>query len=97
MPLENASISTSPVRYLHVALTAAALALAAAPVLAAFPGANSRIVFDREDVEVFSILPDGTGETNLTDDPADDDAPAWSPNGTGSPLTATATAVATSG
>jgi dipeptidyl aminopeptidase/acylaminoacyl peptidase len=61
---------------------AAMVFLVVPPAWAAFPGANGRIVFDREDVEVFSILPNGTGELNLSDNAADDDAAAWSPDGT---------------
>jgi dipeptidyl aminopeptidase/acylaminoacyl peptidase len=52
---------------------------------AAFPGANGRIAFasDRDgNVEVYVMNADGTAQTNVTDNPADDSDPAWSPDGT---------------
>lgn len=51
------------------------------------PGANGKIVCeggrgDPRNPEVFSINPDGTGETVLTDHPARDGDPSFSPDGT---------------
>jgi Tol biopolymer transport system component len=59
---------------------------------AAFPGANGKIAFasDRDQPnpqrfglpsEIYTVNPDGSGETNLTQNPADDTQPAWSPDG----------------
>ena len=54
---------------------------------AAFPGANGRIAFQsgRDDEgapEIYSINPDGSGPTRLTNNTAFDADPAWSPSGT---------------
>ena len=51
---------------------------------AAFPGANGKIAFqsDRDgNFEVYVINADGSGQTNLANDPANDGNPAWSPDG----------------
>ncbi len=61
---------------------------------AAFPGANGKIAFSdtRDDPnpsgchpncnpEIYSINPDGTGVTRLTNDAGIDVWPAWSPDG----------------
>jgi hypothetical protein len=57
----------------------------------AFPAAavehvlNGKIAFvsDRDgNDEIYVMNPDGSGQTRLTDNPADDGAPAWSPDGT---------------
>ncbi len=51
---------------------------------AAFPGANGEIAFsDTRDgnSEIYSINPDGSGATRLTNDPGIDVWPAWSPDG----------------
>ena len=34
------------------------------------PGVNGRITFKRDNADVYSINPDGSGETQLTNDPA---------------------------
>jgi dipeptidyl aminopeptidase/acylaminoacyl peptidase len=57
-----------------------------APVSAeAFPGANGSIAFtstrDGND-EVYVMNADGTSPINLTNNPASDDLPSWSPDGT---------------
>jgi Tol biopolymer transport system component len=70
------------------------LAIAAPPAQAAFPGANGKIAFSRitgynpetggQTADVFTIKPDGTAETKLTNSPADWDAaglPSWSADG----------------
>jgi dipeptidyl aminopeptidase/acylaminoacyl peptidase len=65
-----------------VALSIAAIAAGEAG--AAFPGANGKIAFvsDRDgNAEIYVMNPDGTGQTNLTNNPADDRTPAWSPDG----------------
>src|SRR5215208_3831615 len=64
---------------------------------AAFPGANGKIVFasDRDGVvldpldplfgktyDIYTMNADGSGVTRLTNDPARDIQPAWSPDGT---------------
>jgi Tol biopolymer transport system component len=74
--------------YLHVltagVLMGAVMFLMSASARAAFPGVNGLIAFtsDRDgNYEVYSIAPNGA-ETNLTNDPASQDAsPAWSPDG----------------
>ena len=64
----------------------AALSLSVPAVQATFPGTNGRIAFtsDRDgatNTEIYSMNPDGTGQTNLTRNPSRDSDPAWSPNG----------------
>lgn len=69
-------------------------ALLTSPAQAAFPGQNGRIAFSdtRDDpnpsgcgsscnYEIYSINPDGTGLMRLTNNPASDGRPAWSPDG----------------
>src|SRR4051794_11012438 len=69
------------------ALILAALAVAILPGLASasFPGANGKIVFTGgapgRSSEIFIANADGTGVTDLTDHPAQDLQPAWSPDG----------------
>src|SRR6266498_2961479 len=67
-----------------VAVLVAALAASARPALAAFPGANGKIVFtsDRDgNDEIYVMNADGTAQTTLTNTPASDARPAWSPDG----------------
>jgi dipeptidyl aminopeptidase/acylaminoacyl peptidase len=55
-----------------------------APAQAAFPGTNGKIAFhsDRDgNLEVYSMNADGTGQTNLTNNPTADAYPAFSPDG----------------
>jgi Tol biopolymer transport system component len=63
-----------------------ALVLAAVPAHAAFPGNNGKIAFARAMVyqaaEIFTMNPDGSAQTNITNDPAHDVEPAWSADGT---------------
>jgi Tol biopolymer transport system component len=78
-------------------LIAAVLAMIvlAPPVGAAYPGQNGKIAFSssRDDpdpagcgfpcnFEIYSMNADGSGVTRLTNDPARDLDPAWSPDGT---------------
>jgi Tol biopolymer transport system component len=52
---------------------------------AAFPGVNGKIAFisDRDgNVEVYIMNADGANQTNLTNNPANDFSPSWSPDGT---------------
>lgn len=81
---------TRPKIALQVGIIAGMLALVAllgAPAQqasAAFPGKNGRIVFNSNqdgNAEIYSINPNGSGETNLTNNPASDTQPAVSPNG----------------
>jgi Tol biopolymer transport system component len=77
-------------------LAACALVLATnlTPAEAAFPGANGRIAFAKENTqdctntiprhcsyEIFTINPDGSGQKRLTNNDWADTQPAWSPNG----------------
>jgi Tol biopolymer transport system component len=81
--------------YLPV-LIAAAVAVACAVALSAvsekaeatFPGKNGRIVyasydrpFPKGDSEIYTINPDGSGKTQLTNNDRDDIDPAYSPDG----------------
>lgn len=64
-----------------------ALCLLALPqsAQATFPGANGKIAFESNrdgNYELYTMEPDGSGVTRLTDNPADDVDPAWSPDGT---------------
>ena len=55
------------------------------PARAAYPGTNGLIAFvtDRDgNFEIYVMNDDGTGQTNLTQNPAADQAPTWSPDGT---------------
>jgi Tol biopolymer transport system component len=55
------------------------------PVEAAFPGQNGKIAFDSErdgNVEIFTMNPDGSNQTNISNNPTLDARPAWSPDGT---------------
>src|SRR4051794_4803243 len=55
---------------------------------ASFPGQNGKIAFTRGD-DVWTMNPDGTGQVNLTNDPAFDGEPAWSPDSTRIAFTST--------
>jgi uncharacterized repeat protein (TIGR01451 family) len=72
-------------RVLTATAVIAGLLIVAAPARAAFPGGNGKIAFQSlrdGNWEVYSMDPDGSGQTNLTNDPAFDANPAWSPDGT---------------
>jgi TolB protein len=56
------------------------LALSASPALATFPGRDGEIAFVREG-DIWGIQADGTGLHQITSDPADEYAPAWSADG----------------
>ena len=73
------------------ALTAFLLTMLATenPVQAAFPGENGRIAFTSFSLtdpstsyDTYTMLPDGTGRTQLTSDLRRDSDPAWSSDGT---------------
>ena len=66
------------------------LALSPATSWATFPGANGRIAYEGwtgaepylgEDTELFTILPNGSGLQQLTDDSSYERDPSWSANG----------------
>jgi hypothetical protein len=52
---------------------------------AAFPGTNGKIAFTSDptgsDLDVYTMNPNGSGQTNLTSNPASDSIPTWSPDG----------------
>ena len=56
------------------------LALSASPALATFPGRDGEIAFVRQG-DIWGIQADGTGLHQITSDPGDEYAPAWSPDG----------------
>ncbi len=62
------------------------IALSMTPIsLAASPAANGKIAFDTNrdgNPEVYVMNADGSEQTNLTNNPARDWSPAWSPDGT---------------
>jgi uncharacterized repeat protein (TIGR01451 family) len=65
-------------------MTVTAALLAAAPAYGAFPGQNGKIAFSSNrdgDYDIYSMNPDGSGVTQLTNDPAADRRPAWSSDG----------------
>jgi Tol biopolymer transport system component len=67
-----------------VALLALSLFLIALPATATVSGDNGKIVFVTErdgNPEIYLMEPDGTGLVNLTNHPAQDREPAWSPDG----------------
>src|SRR5919197_1776337 len=61
------------------------LIIGASPGTAAFPGANGKIVFDRDvdptQRQVFSMNADGSGQVQLTNDPAINYFASGSPDG----------------
>ncbi len=58
----------------------AALTVATACAQAAFPGQNGRIVFEGHG-DLYTVNPDGTGQTTLVAGAGTDQNPAWSPDG----------------
>jgi TolB protein len=72
------------VRLSLVAVLSALACAFAAPAQAAFPGANGKLAYDSDadgDFEIYTVNPDGTGKTKLTNNSARDVNPAWSPDG----------------
>ncbi len=59
----------------------ASLMIGISPAHAVFPGANGKLACMRNG-EVYTMNPDGSGFTNLTNNPSFDNDPAWSPDGT---------------
>jgi TolB protein len=67
-----------------LAVTAAVLSALPPPARAAFPGSNGKIVFESDrdgNREIYVMNKDGSGQTNLTNNPARDRDPAWSADG----------------
>jgi Tol biopolymer transport system component len=62
-------------------LSSTTILVGATPAQAIVPGANGRIVFESSG-EIFTMNPDGSVPLNLTNDPARDVFPAWSPDAT---------------
>src|SRR4028119_794612 len=61
------------------------LAVALQPAEAAFPGKNGKIAFSSHrdtDYEIYSINPDGSDPTNVTNNLLNDRKATWSPDGT---------------
>ena len=65
-------------RVVLAALVGALLAPAASD--ATFPGTNGKIAFVRNN-DVWTMNPDGAGQLNLTNTPASEESPVWSPDG----------------
>ena len=67
---------------------AVTLAAGSSPASAAFPGTNGKIAFAKccvagnNNYEIYTMNPDGSGETRLTNTADDEIDPAWSPDGT---------------
>ena len=69
------------------ALATALAVLPAGAAQATFPGENGKIAFSGRMAtdtsnEIYTINPDGTDLTRLTDSPGEDTDPTWSPDGT---------------
>jgi Tol biopolymer transport system component len=65
-------------------LSALSVLAVAMPAQAAFPGTNGKIVFssDRDgDQDIYTVNPDGSGLTQLTNNSGGDVAPSWSADG----------------
>ena len=65
-------------------VVATALLSAVEPAHAGFPGTNGQIAFASNadgDYEIYKINPDGSGLTQLTNDPGEDRDPSWSADG----------------
>ena len=66
-------------------LAATLLTAAVRPAEAAFPGQNGKIVLTRvqadKNFEIYSMNPDGSAQTDLSNDPSQDTTPAVSPDG----------------
>jgi Tol biopolymer transport system component len=63
---------------------ACALLVSATPAHATFPGQNGKIVFmsfDEVQADIYTMSPNGSHLRNLTNSPADEDFPRWSPDG----------------
>jgi TolB protein len=62
-----------------------AVAVVVAPAHAAYPGLNGKIAFEshpQHDADIYLVNPDGSGQTEITGDEADESFPVWSPDGT---------------
>lgn len=87
-------IKQTPVKYVvNIAVIVALLLAAVIPAILAqraqalfnFPGYNGKIVYvsnESGNDEIYIINADGTGKTNITNDPEGDTLPRWSPDGT---------------
>jgi hypothetical protein len=74
-----------------VGSVALALLAAAVPAQAAFPGQNGKIAFSRvvydpdtdtsSPVQIYTVNPDGTATTNISNSSSNDYVPEWSPDG----------------
>ena len=80
-PLRHA-LGVSATAFLALVLAGAVTAPRRAD--AAFPTRNGKIAFGSNrdgNFEIYVMNPDGSGQVNLSNSPADDREPAWSPNG----------------
>src|SRR5690348_379243 len=63
-----------------VAVTCLAALALAAPAQAAYPGANGKLAFVRDN-QIWTMNSDGSGQQQLTNDPTPSTSPQWSPDG----------------
>ena len=85
MTREDSTRGSAGARRLAICVVLTALLGLPATAHAAFPGLNGKIAFhsDRDgNFEVYAMNADGSSQTDLTNNPALDQAPAWSPDGT---------------
>ena len=79
------AVPARPSAILALSVLAGCLALGApATAGATVPGANGKLAFSSTrdgNLEIHTMNADGSGETNLTQNAAWDDGPAWSPDG----------------
>jgi Tol biopolymer transport system component len=88
--IRKANLFKAALLAIAVALAACLVALVgtAKPAGATFPGANGKIAYVRNDLgddydsNIYSMNPEGTAQTNLTNRSGRYSLPTWSPDGT---------------
>ena len=85
MKRTGTGIRSTSVQLLVAAPLLISLVTTIGPAQGAYPGTNGRVAFETNrdgNLENYSMDPDGSDEVNLTNDPAEDTDPVWSPDGT---------------